>query len=68
MSTAEIKTLREAFAITKEALIKIASCESHHPDDVVAIARKALTRSGITPKRKPGEAYRLTMKSLTTTP
>lgn len=24
------------------ALQRIASCESHHPDDVVAIARKAL--------------------------
>jgi hypothetical protein len=47
MSTAEIKTLRDAFSITKEALIKIASCESHHPDDVVAIARKTLAKLGI---------------------
>jgi hypothetical protein len=47
MSTAEIKALREAFAITKEALIKIASCESHHPDDVVALARKTLAKLGL---------------------
>jgi hypothetical protein len=47
MSTAEIKALREAFALTKEALVKIASCESHHPDDIVAIARKTLAKLGI---------------------
>jgi hypothetical protein len=47
MSTKEIKALREAFGITKEALIKIATCESHYPNDVVAIARKALAKLGI---------------------
>jgi hypothetical protein len=46
MSTAEIKSLREAFAIAKETLIKIAGCESHHPDDVVALARKTLAKLG----------------------
>jgi hypothetical protein len=47
MSTAEIKALREAFEITKETLIKIASCESHHPADVVALARKTLAKLGL---------------------
>jgi hypothetical protein len=47
MSTAEIKALREAFEITKEALVKIASCESHHPDNVVALARKTLAKLGL---------------------
>lgn len=29
----------------REALKKIASCQSHHPDDVVAIARAALSKA-----------------------
>jgi hypothetical protein len=47
MSAAELKALREAFKITKQALLIIASCESHHPDDVVAIARKTLAKLGL---------------------
>jgi hypothetical protein len=51
MSAAEIKALREAFKITKETLIEIASCESHHPDDVVALARKALAKVTVSPRK-----------------
>jgi hypothetical protein len=36
----------EALTVMREALEKIAGCDSHHPNDVVAVAREALARIG----------------------
>lgn len=36
----------QSIAPYREALEKIASCESHHPDDIVAIARTTLQSTG----------------------
>lgn len=38
----EISRLESEVERLREALRKIATCDSHHPDDIVAIARKAL--------------------------
>ncbi len=40
----ELAALRQRIEELERALERIASCQSHHPDDVVAIARAALGR------------------------
>lgn len=42
----DVELLEEENRRLKAALGQIASCESHHPDDVVSVARRALSGEG----------------------